>query len=210
MPLDAEGFEIEKGIIQHYEVLKELGDCYATLGRLEEARGCYLQACDLAPQQAGGHVGLGVLQMQQECPEQAHRHFGRALELDAKCSDAYGGLAMIHQQRGDHARAFDLYLKCLELNSDNLVALLGLFQTSCQMGTFSKIIQYLEMYLDKHPGDTSVLFCLATLYAREGRLDEARTSLMTVLALENDKTEARDLLKEVERKIADRATAINV
>ena len=37
MKLDAEGFEIEDGVDLHYMVLKELGDCCATLGRHDEA-----------------------------------------------------------------------------------------------------------------------------------------------------------------------------
>jgi cytochrome c-type biogenesis protein CcmH/NrfG len=65
------------------------------------------------------------------------------------------------------------------------------------MGSFARIIHYLELYLDRHPGDTSVLFCLATLYAREGRLAEARQSLLALLALEPDKNEAANLLEEV-------------
>jgi tetratricopeptide (TPR) repeat protein len=109
---------------------------------------------------------------------------------------------MIHQHRGEYDAALEAYLKCLRLDADNLIALLGLFQTSCQMGTFSQIIHYLQVYLDKHPGDASVLFCLASLHAREGRLVRARELLRDVLALEPGKAEAGELLAEVERRLA--------
>ncbi|MCK4625641.1 MAG: hypothetical protein KAV00_10050, partial [Phycisphaerae bacterium] len=104
----------------------------------------------------------------------------------------------IHQQRAEYAKAFDMYLKCLELDTDNLVALLGLFQTSCKMENFSQIIHYLEIYLAGHHDDTSVLFCLASLYAKEGRLSDARQAVMEVLALEPNKPEAVELLGELE------------
>jgi tetratricopeptide (TPR) repeat protein len=200
VPSDAQGFEIEPGLTQHYDVLKEMGDCYAALTQYGRARACYNEAAAIAPEEAGPYVGLGVLEIQEGHLDIAAKAFEQAAVLDVNCAEAYGGLAMIAQQSGNHAQAFDLYLKCLQFNSDNLIALLGLFQTSCQMGTFGKIIHFLELYLDKHPGDTSVLFCLATLYARDGKLEQARHLLQTVLALEPGKAEAIHLLKEVQRK----------
>ncbi len=70
------------------------------------------------------------------------------------------------------------------------------------MGTFAKIIYYLEAYLTKNPADTSVLFCLATLYAREGRLKEARGATLEILAHEPDKEGASELLAELDDVLA--------
>ena len=134
--------------------------------------------------------------------EQAQRFFETARDLQPECGEAYGGLAIIHQKRLDHSAAFEMYLKCLELDTDNFMALLGLFQTSCEMGTFSKIIHYLEVYLIRNPADTSVLFCLATLYAREGRLHEARRATLEILAHEPDKEGAAELLAELDDALA--------
>ena len=189
--------------MQRFEVLRDLGDDYAALGELERARQCYLQAAAVAPDQAAPHVGLGVLSVQFGRLDEAQAAFETAAARDTACAEAYGGLAMVKQQRQDYAGAFDMHLQCLELDTDNLMALLGLFQTSCQMGTFAKVIHYLEVFLDRHPGDTSVLFCLATLYAREGRLDEARQCLLSVLALEPGKLEAEQLLQQVQDELAD-------
>lgn len=197
----ADRFEVEEGLDQHYQVLKELGDCYTALGDFDQGRACYRESAALAPDEAGPYVGLGVIAIQNDQIDDAERAFSIARRLNAKCSEAYGGLAMVYQQKHKYPQAFEMYLKCLELDTDNLVALLGLFQTSCQMGTFSKIIHYLEVYLDRHPGDTSVLFCLATLYAREGQLEQARACLMTVLALEPTKAEAVNLLADVQDRL---------
>jgi tetratricopeptide (TPR) repeat protein len=198
-----DSFDPEGPLDQHYQVLQELGDCYAALCEYQRARECYNEAASLAPDKPGPYIGLGVIGMQTGRAEEAERAFRIAREIQPACAEAYAGLAMIHQHRREHPAAFEAYLKCLELDTDNLVALLGLFQTSCQMGTFSKIIHYLEVYLDRHPGDTSVLFCLATLYAREGRLARAREILLDVLALEPDKIEAAELLEEVRGSLAE-------
>lgn len=190
--------------LQQAEALKELGDCYAAVNDYPRARHCYLQALQTAPSASGPYVGLGAVAMQAGNADEAAAAFRAALRHEPACAEACGGLAMIHQQQGRYVEAFEMYLRCLDLNSDNLFALLGLFQTSCQMGTFGKIIDYLELYLDRHSDDTSVLFCLASLYAREGRLEQARASLLSVLELEPGKSEAADLLRDVDAHLAAR------
>ena len=200
MELRPDGFVVEEGLDQHYEVLKELGDCHTALGHYDRARQCYEEAALLAPDRPGPHVGRGVIAFQTGCLDEAAQAFREALRLDARCGPAYGGLAMVNQQRQDYAAAFDLYLKCLEIDTDNLTALLGLFQTSCQMGTFSRIVHYLQVYLDRHPGDVSVMFCLAALQARDGRPDQAREMLLKILALEPAHAEAAALLAELKQR----------
>ena len=191
-----------ESIKQRYYLLKELGDCHAATGDSRSAQQCYRDACNLVPEESGAYVGMGVLAVQSNQFEEARRAFDIARHLDANCSEAYGGLAMVHQQNKDYPAAFEMYLKCLELDTENLMALLGLFQTSCQMGTFAKIVHYLEVYLDSHPDDTAVLFCLATLYARDGKLQRAGKALRTVLELEPNKLEAAQLLTQVTRNLA--------
>ena len=186
----------------NYELLKELGDCYAAVDNYQRALECYRQAVDMDPHQAGPYVGLGVIGLQTDQVEDAEKAFAMAIKLQPQCPEAFGGLAMIYQRKQQYAHAFDMYLKCLEIDSDNLVALLGLFQTSVQMGEFTKVIYYLEVFLESHPDDVPVLFCMATLYARDGRLEEARDTLIRVLVLEPGKKEAADLLAQVHGSIA--------
>jgi Flp pilus assembly protein TadD len=192
---------------QHYEVLMELGDCLTSVGKYDEAQQHYEKAALLSTDAAGPYVGLGVIAMQKNKLEDADIAFRVACRLDPNCARAYAGLAMISQQQTHYTQAFKMYLKCLELESDNLTALLGLFQTSCQMGSFEKIIHYLQVYLDMHPGDISVMFALAALYMKDGRGAESREILRNVLALEPGHKDAANLLEEVERGIVQRKQA---
>jgi tetratricopeptide (TPR) repeat protein len=189
---------------QHYEVLMELADCLTSVGKYDQAQQHYEKAAVLAPDAAGPYVGLGVVALQKSSPDDAEIAFRVACRLEPHCARAYAGLAMVAQQRAHYTEAFQMYLKCLELENDNLTALLGLFQTSCQMGSFEKIIHYLQVYLDMHPGDTSVMFALAALYMKDGRGAESRKILRDVLALQPEHKEAANLLEEVERDLLQR------
>jgi tetratricopeptide (TPR) repeat protein len=121
-----------------------------------------------------------------------------ACRLEPKSSKALCGLAMSAQRRGQDQQAFDGYLKTLEIDPDEMTALLGLFQVSCRMGSFGQIIRYLELYLEMHPGDLSVMFSLAALYWREGRLKRTRELLERIMLLEPEHADARNLLEEIE------------
>ena len=187
---------------QHYEVLQELGDCYASVGNYSQAQQYYEKAAVLSPDEAGPYVGLGVVALQKNLLDDAEIAFRVACRLNANCAKAYAGFAMVAQQRGDYKQAFEMYLKSLELDTDNLIALLGLFQTSCQMGSFAQVTHYLEMYLNMHPGDTSVMFPLAALYMKDGKFEESENILLNLLSLDEKHKDAANLLEEVKHSLA--------
>ncbi len=184
---------------QQYETLQELGDCYASVGQYAQAQTCYEKTALLGPDEPGPYVGLGVVALQKNLLDDAEIAFRVASRLDGECSQAYAGLGMIAQKRGAFETAFDMYLKCLDLDTDNLTALLGLFQSSCQMGTFAKVIYYLDVFLEMHPDDESVLFSLAAINMKESRFDESKKLLQRILFLDAENRGAADLLEEVER-----------
>ncbi|RKY04768.1 MAG: hypothetical protein DRP66_11300 [Planctomycetota bacterium] len=198
MDKSAKELVCDSGWGQDYEVVKEMGDCHAAVGQYDHARACYGRAASLGPDEAGPYVGSGVVELQNGNLAEAETAFRVACRLDPGCSKAYCGLAMISQQRDDPAAASDLYLKSLDLDKDNLTALLGLFQLSCRTGTFSKLIHHLEVYLDMHPGDISVMFCLATLHLKDGRWDKAKELLGNIVILDGQNADAANLLEEVE------------
>lgn len=195
----------ENNSTQQYEILKELGDCFTAIGNHASAQSCYEKAAPLAPDEAAPYIGLGVIAAQKAQLEDAEIAFKVAARLDNKSSKAYAGLAMVAQQKTDYKRAFDMYLKSLELDPDNLTALLGLFQTSCQMGSFAKIIHYLEVYLDMHPADTYVMFTLAALYMKDNCPEKSKELLVNILSLDADHKDAANLLEEVERSIVQKS-----
>jgi len=187
---------------QHYEALQEMGDCYASVGNYKLAQKYYDKAAILSPDAPDPYVGLGVVALQNNQLDEAEIAFKVACRLNANCAKAYAGLGLTAQQRTDYKQAFEMYLKCLELDTENLIALLGLFQASCQMGSFAQVTHYLEVYLNMHPGDTSVMFPLAALYMKDGRFEESKKVLLDVLILDENHKDAANLLEEVEHSLA--------
>jgi tetratricopeptide (TPR) repeat protein len=176
--MDITGNDTEKqDSTRDYGILQEMGDCYASVGNYAEAHKCYEKAASLGPDEPGPYVGLGVLALQQNQLDDAEISFRVACRLDANCSKAYAGLAMVAQEKADYKRAFEMYLR-------------------------SKVIHYLKLYLHMHPGDTSVMFPLAALYMKDGRLEQSQKILLEVLTLDPDNEDAANLLEEVEHGLA--------
>ena len=75
------------------------------------------------------------------------------------------------------------------------------------MGSFSKVTYYLEVYLNMHPDDTSVMFSLASLYIKDGCFEKAREILLRLLSETSDNEDAANLLEEVEHSLAKYALA---
>jgi tetratricopeptide (TPR) repeat protein len=189
-------------LLVQYEVLQGLGNCYSCVGNSTQAEQCYEKAASLGPDEPEPYVGLGIVALQENRLEDAEIAFRVACRLDSNCAKAYAGQAMVAQQKGNYEQAFEMYLKCLELDTDNLTALLGLFQTSCRMNSFAKVIHYLEVYLDMHPYDSSVMLSLAALYMKESRFEQSRKILLDILNLTPANKDAADLLEEVEHNLA--------
>ena len=78
----------------------------------------------------------------------------------------------------------------------------GLFQTSCQMGSFEQVTHYLELYLDMHPGDTSVMYPLAALYMKDGKIEASQNILRDILVLDPKNSDTANLLEEIEHNLA--------
>ena len=186
---------------QAYDTWQALGECYTSVGNYPEAQRCYEKTAILSPDEPGPYVGLGIIALQKDRWDEAEIAFRVACRLDPDCARAYAGLGTVAQKRREFEQAFDLYLKCLERDTDNLSALLGLFQTSCQMGSFAKVIHYLQVYLRMHPDDISVMFSLAAIYMKECRFEQSRKILQDILLLDSGNKDAADLLEEVNRSL---------
>ncbi len=183
-------------------LLLQMGDGCCVSEDYIQAFRHYEQAAILDPDASAPYVGMALLEYQRGDLDRAEISFRVARRLNPTCSRAYLGLAVIAQEREDFAFAFEMYLKSVESDPENLLALLGLFQVSCQMRTFEKMTGYLESYLQMHPRDTSVMSCLASLYIRDNKFAQAKKILTETIRIAPNNDIAIDLLEEVEYNLS--------
>ena len=134
--------------------------------------------------EARTHVQLGASASAEGRLQQAATAFEKACTLKGDCARAAFALATVYRQIDDFPRSFQTYLKCLELDGTNLPALLGLFQISITNGSLAAVRQYLELNLEVTPGDTTIMFCLTSLYLKHNRIEDAKKVLTDLLILD--------------------------
>jgi Flp pilus assembly protein TadD len=188
---------VPKAPTQHYEVLKELGDCHAAAGDFDRARQCYLQAAQFEAASPAHHIGLGVVAMLEGKGPEARQAFETAGKCPAAGAEAWWGLAMVHQLAAEHPQACAAFVKSLELKNDHAQALAGLIRSCRETGDFAPAERFVPPYLDRHPGDTVALTCQGELQIRQGQVDLARQTILNVLTLDPQNAQAAEMLKAV-------------
>jgi tetratricopeptide (TPR) repeat protein len=184
----------------HYEVLKTLGDCHAALDQFDRARACYQEAAALEPALAGHQVGLGVVNLLEGHAEEARKAFEAVLRTDPDSPDAIWGMALVCWRQQDFASAAKLGLRCAQLLPDNQQAVLGLFHACRKLGDFAPAKGFIDLRLQKHPGDTLALLCQAEMQSASGDAAAARQTLLTVQALDPANAQARQMLAQLPTK----------
>ena len=185
---------------QQYENLLEVANFYLNVGNYDLAQECYNRAGAVAPNESKPYLGLGAVALARGMLDEAEMAHEMAAWIDQDSSEAYCGLAMVHQRRGDLKAAYRMYSKSLKFDPANLTAILGLYCVSTEVGAFAKVIHYLQLYLQAHPHDTQVMFCLAVLFVRQQQFDKAEEILLNMLVSEPKDKRAANLLEELSHR----------
>lgn len=113
----------------------------------------------------------------------------------------------INGRHGDSEKqALLTFSKCLDINGDDIAALLGLFRISARTGKTKRIKYYLRKYLNRHPHDIAIMLCLAGILITEDNYGTAYDVLTEILVLDSSNETAIDLMEELEN-IADQNIA---
>jgi len=181
-----------------YEVLMRRADFCSASAASEHARQCYIKASAIAPDRGEPYVGLGIVSLQQNDLAGAQAAFETACRLDETCEGGFCGLGIVHQQKGNWQKAMSMYTRCLQLDGDDMTALLGLLETSHRTGDLHEIEYFLRQYLEHYPHDAAIMLCLASVHLQAEQFDAARQILTDVLILDADNITAVDLIEELD------------
>jgi tetratricopeptide (TPR) repeat protein len=176
----------------------------AAEGSYDEAARFYRQVIDMAPGNGKALVGLGVVRLMEGRLAEAADAFSAALEAHPDDAGALCGLGMARDGEGDHDGAFALYRRSLDADPENLTALHELLKAGYRFDRLAEAEPYLQGYLMYHPADGHILFSLAGLQYRTGRIDEAYDNLERLLILEPAYEGGADLYGAVGQALAER------
>ena len=102
-------------------------------------------------------------------------------------ADFYVTLAQLKERSGDLVAAQEQYNKALEVEKNNLPALLGLARLYDNQGQMQKATEAYQDAAKKHPREASPHNDLALCYARQGRFAEASVQLNRAVELQPDR-----------------------
>lgn len=123
--------------------------------------------------------------------------------------DGWLGLETYDRHVDAGKQAMATFSKCLDINGDDIAALLGLFRVSTRMGKTERIKFYLKQYLSRHPHDIAIMLCLASILITEDNYDAAQDVLIDVLILDNTNETATCLIEELDNLKAQNNIVMN-
>jgi len=135
--------------------------------------------------QAGTCVALGNLQLhaaqapdkmpvqKEQMLDMARKYYQQAIRTDAKCAEAYLGLAKTYEILGDCDRCLDTFKKGLKALPQNPVLFYELAMTQARQKDWASALPNLERAVALDPENRSYQTTLAYGLARVGRYDES-------------------------------------
>ncbi|MDH4311125.1 MAG: tetratricopeptide repeat protein [Gammaproteobacteria bacterium] len=148
-----------------------------------------LECCDTSE----GHTARGVALWLSKDYEPAVAEFRRALDINPGQYEAlwlYGRLA---HERGDYAKAAELWQRAATLNGDDYQAAMLLPQVFMALQQPDHAREWEERglaralrHLDRHPDDVRAIYMSAVAYAELGQPEQARKAAERALRLEPD------------------------
>lgn len=183
-----------------FEIYQELGECYAHVGRRDEAVEHFEKASILNPQSERPFIGLGVMTLQGGDSLKAQEYFLKAVGLNPNSDNALTGLGMALSTNGSQAEGLARFQEALDLNPENMPALMGLLQSAHILDQLPIAERYLRKYLELHVADLKVLYCLAGVCFKLGKYKEAREAAGRILIFEPENRDALSLMEKIEEE----------
>ena len=172
-----------------------LGSALFDADRLEEGMAASRVAVEQRPDAAGAHANLGRALLLEEDLDKAEAHLSRALELDPRSETAQQNMAEVRRKQGRHDEAIEWFLKVVDRDDANALALAGLGVSQFETERFEQSLASIERALvldSESPRLRSLHGFAGRALMALGRFDAAEKRML--LALENSPEDVSLLL----------------
>jgi eukaryotic-like serine/threonine-protein kinase len=196
------------------EIEPDYGVAYCNIGNvlrskreLDEAIRSYRRSIELTPQLVTAHMGLGSALEACGQVDEAEACFRRAIELDPLLPMAYGNLGIAVCNQGRMEEAIEHFHKVIELDPHDPKAYSNLGYTLYRLGRQDEALENYRRAIEINPRHAQAHFNLSAALSEMGQLEEALASCRQVLELEPGFTQAKELLGQLERALAERQSS---
>jgi tetratricopeptide (TPR) repeat protein len=170
------------------------------LGRVDEAREEVEAALHLDPEFPEAYVDLGRVRLRVGDQGGAESALRRAIELDHGCEDAYLALAGIYRDRGQDARADEIWAQLANAVPSSVMAHHALGRAAAARDDEKIAEVEWKRALELDPGLQEARVSLAQLYQGQGRFDESERLYSEAYERSGD-TKIAEMLVKLEMSI---------
>jgi hypothetical protein len=144
-------------------------------GKLDGAAAAYRRALEIEPQHVDAHYNLGIVLQEQGKLDDAIAAYRSALEFSPAFAGAWVNLGYALQSSGRLDEAISTYRRAIEIAPDYPGAHVNLGDALLELGDVKAASEACEVYLEKHPNDTSLLAWRAIVLRELGEREAARS-----------------------------------
>jgi tetratricopeptide (TPR) repeat protein len=164
-----------------FELFKNLGNICMREGDFDSAEEYYNKAFTLQPSSDALHINLGTLALQQQALELALSRFRLALEINARNDKAWVGLALVHNEMGDHVLSKANLENAIDINPRNRTAVHLAASWAVRDQNYPLAISALENFVSEVDCDEEMSLLLIHLFCVRGQYVEANLELERLL-----------------------------
>ena len=193
--------EVDSAQSDYAEALARIGNCYMQLQNIVSAENYYQKSLGIEPQGYVASVGLGLLEVQLDKPDDALKRFTETTQNYPDSDKAFSGLGIAYSKKNKTSNAMDAFSQALKLNAENKPAMSSLLALSYQSNQFNQVELAMKQYLEIHPNNVDILLGLAGVHYKTNRFEEAQNTLSILLKINPNHIDANSLLYKIEAKI---------
>lgn len=169
-------------------------------GDLAGAAAIYERVLEENPKYARALCGKGALIADAQRWPEAKAVFEEALQAEPGYDVALAGLGLCAMVGNQEETAFDLFMQAARKNPENHRAIFGVLQLGYPLQRFTEIEDLLNAYLDLHPASIDMLYSLAGVLFKQGKVSQARLEVEKILLFEPQNERALELQKMIYEK----------
>ncbi len=177
-------------------------------GDLAGAASIYEGILDKDRRCARALCGKGALVADAQRWGEAKALFEEAMQAEPGYDVALAGLGLCAMVGNQEETAFDLFMQAAKKNPENHRAIFGVLQLGYPLQRFREIEDLLNAYLELHPASIDMLYSLAGVLFKQGKVSQARMEVEKILLFEPQNERALELQKIIQDKQISSSTSV--